>query len=245
MTMVMLSDDQCHVRNLPAFRSAARVRRRRAFLPVTDLWQTGLPMAHPADSAAALQRVAEIMAGFPASWFVAGGWAIDLYLGRITRHHKDVEIAMFRRDQGALHAHFPDWRLRKVVGRTRSTWQVTEWLGPPVHQLEVRRTATARIAFEVLFNERHGHRWVFRRNPAITRPVVKVVLRSRAAVPFLAPEVVLLYKAKHLRFVDQQDFYAASERLDTERRVWLLRALAICHPGHPWLTRLWAQLRRR
>jgi len=202
-------------------------------------------MIRPADSADALQRVSRVMAGFPASWFIAGGWAIDLYLGRITRPHKDVEIAMFRDDQGALHAHFPDWRLRKVVGPRRLRWQVTEWLELPVHQLEVRRTPTARIAFEVLFNERRGGHWLFRRNLAITRPLAKVGLRSGGAVPFLAPEVVLLYKAKHLRVVDEQDFHAASERLDTERRVWLLRALQMCHPGHPWLKRLWAQLRRR
>jgi hypothetical protein len=184
------------------------------------------------------------MAGFPAPWGVAGGWAIDLYLGRVTRAHKDVEVAMFRADQAALHAHLPDWRLRKVVGRTRLSWQVTEWLDPPVHQLEVRRTASARIAFEVLFNERRGRHWLFRRNLAITRPLAKVVVRPETALPFLAPEVVLLYKAKHLRVVDERDFHAASESLDTERRVWLLRALQVCHPGHPWSKRLWTQLRR-
>jgi hypothetical protein len=38
--------------------------------------------------------------------------------------------------------------VRKVIGRVRLNWRATEWLHPPVHQLEVRRTDTARLAFE-------------------------------------------------------------------------------------------------
>ena len=42
-------------------------------------------------------KVASLMRGFEPDWFIAGGWAIDLYLEKQTRLHDDIEIAIFRR----------------------------------------------------------------------------------------------------------------------------------------------------
>ena len=43
-----------------------------------------------------IMAVARIMAGFPHPWFVSGGWAIDLFVGRVTREHGDREMGIFR-----------------------------------------------------------------------------------------------------------------------------------------------------
>lgn len=63
----------------------------------------------------ALQRTLGLMEGFPAPGCVAGGWAVDLFLGKVTREHGDVDIAIFRDDQRAVHDHFRGWQVRKVV----------------------------------------------------------------------------------------------------------------------------------
>ncbi|MCL4541605.1 MAG: hypothetical protein M1396_04620 [Chloroflexi bacterium] len=47
----------------------------------------------------AVRPVATLLTDFDRPWFIAGGWAIDLFLGRQTRAHKDVEIAVLRQDQ--------------------------------------------------------------------------------------------------------------------------------------------------
>src|SRR4029077_2495242 len=39
---------------------------------------------------------ARALAGVEVPWCVVGGWAIDLFLGRETRHHEDLEIAVPR-----------------------------------------------------------------------------------------------------------------------------------------------------
>jgi len=36
--------------------------------------------------------------GFKGFWCVAGGWAIDMFLGKQTRPHEDMEIVVLRRD---------------------------------------------------------------------------------------------------------------------------------------------------
>ncbi len=37
-----------------------------------------------------------VMLDFKPSWVIVGGCAIDLYLEKVTRHHEDIEIAIFR-----------------------------------------------------------------------------------------------------------------------------------------------------
>jgi hypothetical protein len=59
-----------------------------------------------------LQAIATLMAGYAHPWAVCGGWAIDLFLARQTREHKDVDVA--RRDQLQVRAYLVarGWRLQ-------------------------------------------------------------------------------------------------------------------------------------
>lgn len=40
------------------------------------------------------QHVAERLAGLDVPWAVAAGWSVDLFLGRVTRAHGDLEVAV-------------------------------------------------------------------------------------------------------------------------------------------------------
>jgi len=184
------------------------------------------------DAFAEPHRIARLLRGFKGPWFVAGGWAIDLFVGRETRAHEDIEIAVWRDDQRTLRQYLTGWRFEKIARGTREPWREDEWLALPVH--EVHGVGPDGESLEILLNERTGGAWQFRRNPTVTRPEDRIALRSRDGIPFLAPEVVLLYKAKDPRPHDEQDFTTAQPRLDPERAEWLRRALELCHPGHPW-----------
>jgi Aminoglycoside-2''-adenylyltransferase len=183
-------------------------------------------------------QVAALMRGFAPPWFIAGGWAIDLYLGRATRPHADIEIAILRRDQLALQDHLRDWRLEKVVDGKFSPWPRGECLELPVFELQCTNEHAAPRTLEVLLNETRGDVWVFRRNANITRPLAAVYLTTHTGINFLSPEIVLLYKSKEPRAKDEQDFAAVVARLETERRTWLRNAIAACAAGHHWLNRL-------
>jgi hypothetical protein len=80
--------------------------------------------------------------------------------------------------------------------------------------------------------------WLFRRMPTISRPMATIGDRTPEGIPYLAPEIQLLYKAKGLRPKDEADFQSALPALQQERRAWLRDALAQVHPEHPWLERL-------
>jgi len=47
--------------------------------------------------------------------------------------------------------------------------------------------------------------------------------------------VVLLFKAKHRRPKDDADYATLSPHLTPAERAWLNNALALVHPGHPWI----------
>lgn len=192
-----------------------------------------LPLKHDP-----LLKVAALMRGFPACWFVAGGWAIDLYLGRVTRAHADIEVGVFRADQEALHDHLEGWALRKVVGGEMRPWRRGEFLEQPVHEIHCFKDSAEPPQLEVLLNEGEGRDWVFRRDARIRRALDKCLLDAGAGVKYLCPEAVLLYKSKDPREKDESDFAAALARLGAERRAWLRHAIATCGPRHHWLKSL-------
>jgi hypothetical protein len=189
----------------------------------------------------ALEEARRLMDRLGVSWWVAGGWAIDLFLGRVTRVHADLDIAMLRRDQEALAALARDgWDLHVAADGVLTPWRVGDVLeGSARHQLWARPGREAPWALEILFEEAQGEDWLFRRNVRVRLPLARFGLLTVGGLPFVAPEIALLYKAKasdEARNV--ADFSAARGALDAGARAWLRRALETAHPGHPWSGRL-------
>jgi hypothetical protein len=176
-----------------------------------------------------------MLAGFSGSWWVAGGWALDLHIAAAHRSHQDVDIAVLRRDQLELQRYLTGWSLCKVVGGKQLPWLPGEQLALPVHQIEARKDDDR---LEFLLNEVTADRWMFRRDERISLPLHLLGVRSPHGIPYLCPQVVLLYKAKEPRPIDHDDFARALPTLDDAARTWLAQALAICHPGHEWLSKL-------
>lgn len=184
-------------------------------------------------------EVATILGDLGAPWWVAGGWAIDLFIGTQTRGHSDLDVAILRADQHLLYAHLESWDLRFVTGQhTPERWD-GRTLEPPVHEVWARRAAEqdAGWALEVLLNEHDGDQWVYRRDPAVRLSLAQLG-HQRGDVPFLCPEVVLLYKSKRPTANDEADLRVAEPHLSQAQRLWLQRALQMCAPHHPWLAML-------
>jgi len=190
-------------------------------------------------------KVALLFKGFKKPWFIAGGWALDLYLGRVTRTHKDLEIAIFRHDQIALQNYLTDWKLKKIIPDSRGffttkPWKKGEWLELPVHEISACRKKSYSAKperLEILFNESYKKEWKFRRNTNIVLPLTKLGLLSEKRIPYLNPEIVLLFKAKSLTDYDEADFKTVYRVLSEESRKWLMQAIKTCYPAHPWLTK--------
>ena len=70
----------------------------------------------------------------------------------------------------------------------------------------------------------------------------RLTLRSDSGIPFMAPEMALLFKSKlgenGMRPKDHADFLAVRDSLNTERRAWLRWALIATYENHPWIEML-------
>jgi hypothetical protein len=183
----------------------------------------------PGETAARLRHVR-------APWAVAAGWGLELFVGSSWRGHEDIEIAVPATAFAEVAAALPelefwvpaeDERLRPLADApegAHQTWGLDPGAG--AWRLDVFREPST------------GDTWICRRDDAIRMPYAELVERTAAGIPFVRPEVVLLFKAKRSREKDETDFEAVLPRLDPGRRAWLAGALERVHAGHPWLERL-------
>src|SRR5207245_10600538 len=141
-----------------------------------------------------------------------------------------------RKDTCACHTYRTGRAFMKVVHGLRLPGTDRQRLDLPVRELHATSRNRARIEF--LLNESSGGTWQFRRNLAVTRQLNHIGAQTSTGVPFLAPEIVLLFKAKSPEAKDAHDFDFVHLRLENEPRRWLKDALETCHPGHPWTARL-------
>jgi len=150
----------------------------------------------------------ELMRGYDGPWWVGDGWALDLFLGRTTREHADLDVVVLRDDQERVCDHFAGWDLQVAHGGELRPWR-GERLELPLHNLWARRTEGP-WELELLLMESNGHEWRFRRDERVTLPLAQVGM-ERDGIPHLAPEIPLLYKAKEPRPSDEADFRRGSD----------------------------------
>jgi hypothetical protein len=79
-----------------------------------------------------------------------------------------------------------------------------------------------------------GWAWICRQDASIRFPYDEIIQRTHDGIPYLTPELVLLFKAKHARQKDQADFDATLPRLTAAQRRTLGEFLTRVHPGHRW-----------
>jgi hypothetical protein len=183
---------------------------------------------HPREAAARL-------AGVDVPWAVAGGWALDLSRGEQTREHSDLEIAIPAAGFGAVQAALDGFEI--LIAGSGHLWPLGNAAALAAEtQTWVREPATGLFRLDIFREPHDGSTWICRRDTSIRRPYRDVIGVTADGVPFLVPEIVLLFKAKHRRPKDEADFTGTLPLLDPAQRSWLASALAIVHPGHPWLS---------
>lgn len=186
--------------------------------------------------------VAEVTALFrdaPFAWGLAGGYAVEQFLGTPIRAHDDIDIAMFRDDQEQLYQWLDTWRLFAAdPPGTLRPWSGGEWLPPGIHDIWAHHRMAHAWQLQIMLIDTDGDAWVSRRHPLI-RGLRSDLLVPYHDIPCIRIEVQLLYKAKGNRAKDQLDFQACLPQLTRDARAWLRQALQLAHPeGHPWLALL-------
>ena len=196
------------------------------FVPDVSAWDAWRP-----------EQVASLLAALDVPWYVAAGWAIDLFLGGQRREHEDLEIAVPQARFGEVARALAGFEIFVIADG--KAWPLAEYPATlETHQTWIREPVTGLWRFDVFREPSDGATWICRRDSVIRMPYSELIQWTPDGIPYGRPEVVLLYKAKHSRPKDDGDFEAALARLDRERRRWLRDGLELVHPGHRWLAQL-------
>nr|WP_020498457.1 hypothetical protein [Sciscionella marina] len=172
-------------------------------------------------------------------WWIAGGYGIELAVGRPLRAHGDIDVLLLRRDQSELPRLLGDWELCAAdPPGTLRPWREGEWLGPRVHDIWCRRPGGP-WRIQVMLDESDGADWVSRRDSRLRRNSARLGAWTAQGIPYLAPEIGLFYKAQRPRARDESDFAAVAGLLGPAARGWLAGAIVANYgAGHPWLAPL-------
>jgi len=184
-----------------------------------------------------VQDARALLSNVRAHWWIAGGQAIDLAIGRELRKHSDLDVLVLRKDHTLIRDAFSGWELwvADPPGSLRP-WKEGELLPAELHDVWCRPGPTEPWRLQIMVDESDGDDWVSRRDARIRRPIETIGAFSDDVVPYLVPEIQLYYKAKEPRGKDEIDFAATLPGLSSEQRDWLAFSIRVSYgAGHPWL----------
>jgi hypothetical protein len=183
----------------------------------------------------AIDEVQERFANTEVPWWIAGGHAIDLFVGWVTRPHEDIDVEMFRKDRDVLFDVFPGWDLATVSYGGLVAWEPGTTIAPHVFGVWGRPSPAQPWAIEVMLADGDETTWRFRRDPEISLPGTQLVQSSHSWVPYCTPEVQMLYKSKMARPKDDVDMARVLHLMSESQRQWLADAIGRSDPDHPWI----------
>lgn len=181
-------------------------------------------------------HLARLLEGVAVPWYVAAGYALDLFRDKQTRPHGDLEIAIPAARFAEIRDRLPG--TFDAVSSGRLWRDATPEVIAATHQTWLRDAETDDYLVDVFREPHDDDMWICRHDPTIRLPYDAVIRRSTQGIPYLAPEYVLLFKSKRVRPKDQADFEATLPHLDPAQRTTLAALLDQVHPGHAWLAQL-------
>jgi hypothetical protein len=184
-------------------------------------------------SALPLSAAVDLFSGYQGRWWVSGGHALDLFMGSAWRVHEDTDISILRYETSFVRDVLAGWDIQVAA-----SGRLCPWVGrnPRVHleenNLWCRPTPDAAWCLDLTMSDGDLESWIYRRDPAVRVHWSDALLHSPSGVPYLAPELQLLFKSKHLRHKDTMDAQRVIPALGATRRQWLQSHLPA---RHPWL----------
>ena len=210
-----------------------------------------------------IKETAELLSAGGFEYQFCAGQAIDLFLGRETRVHGDIDICAYWSERNDIIRYMQSqgFEVYEMLGGGRAH-KITD-LAVQMYQkrnifcvkddcplmklypldendccwLEFFHIGQTELNFiEFLFNDRSETHFEYARDREIKRAIDKAIL-SRDGIPYLAPEICLLYKSTDIeREGYQQDFELTYPELNDEQKLWLQNALKRLYPdGHKWI----------
>jgi Aminoglycoside-2''-adenylyltransferase len=179
-----------------------------------------------------LGDVVQLFERWPARWWISGGVALELHVGRSWRTHHDSDVSILRDDAPALPVVLAGWDIQVAAAGTLTPWDgsVPE-AAASQNNVWCRKARDQPWCLDVTISEGDQQCWIYRRDPTLRVPWEEAVLRDQRGIAYLAPELQLLFKSKNNRPKDDRDAAQAIPALAAGRQ---LRLRGLLPEDHPW-----------
>lgn len=175
---------------------------------------------------------------FSRNWYLVGGWALDIWHGHQTRLHEDLEFAFLQDGIDFCRNNLGELEFFTVADKNLVHLPANETA--PVDRWQIWGADMSTRCWRVDMMMDRGNRkiWCYKREFSIQLPRSEAVRVSAAGISYLAPTLILLFKAKYMRRKDQEDFALAIPKLGPLEKQGLVTWLECLHPGHEWIATL-------
>jgi hypothetical protein len=173
----------------------------------------------------------------PFRWWICGGHALELHLGRSWRAHEDTDLGVVRSDVSLLASVLRSWDIHVAAAGKLSPWTGTAVRAAfDENNLWCRRSPDGLWELDVIVGDGNDDMWIYRRDSRIWLPWDQAVLHTERGTPYLAPELQLLFKSKSIREKDELDARQVIPALEPDRRGRLATMLPHDHPWRALIT---------
>lgn len=135
------------------------------------------------------ESAARLLASAGVPWWLAGGWAIDLFVGHARRTHADLDIGCFREDVRGVFDAIADWEIHVSASGTLTRVERGAVLPHGAHTLWSRPPSSPCWVLELLIEEAEKDHWVYRRDGRIRRHRADIVAHTTDGLCYVRPEI--------------------------------------------------------
>ena len=93
-----------------------------------------------------LDAMLTLMKAYQRLWCVAGGYALELFLGYAYRTHDDIDLLFPRKDQNEIRQYFKDWELYMGTRPGLAFWEQGQVLQDHIYDIWAREKKNCSLA---------------------------------------------------------------------------------------------------
>lgn len=162
----------------------------------------------------------QIMHDADFDWYLAGGIALDEFLGRRTRDHEDMDILVNFKYLECILDYFKNYRIFTARNGSLSLSLFNEINF--TDSLWIAKDDEESFIIEILFFEEEAGHWVYKRDNAIWKRIEDIYF-VKNDMKIIQPEIQLLYKmnSSNVREKDLYDYHNVYPLLEERQRAWL------------------------
>lgn len=173
-----------------------------------------------------VEKIGKIFKGL--EWILAGGFALELFVGKNYRKHADIDILIRREDQKLLTNYIDATRIFVAEDGELSPFKESEFYCFPIQDIWILKKDLSAWCLQIMLYDVEEGFWVYKRNKDIKLPQ-SLLFWEKNDIKIIKPEIQLLYKSFSMRLKDKKDFTKVEPKLETNARKWLNFALKQCY----------------